>query len=384
MDSPTDTTFTNEIVDSPGEQTAKQAILYNEANLDDLLSDYNAHTHANIDTDDIATAAKTGSDTKVVTGTDGTADNLAKWNADGDLVDGPTPPTGTIIGTTDTQTLTNKTLTSPVINTGVSGTAIKDEDDMASDSATHLATQQSIKAYVDRFIPGIFSRPIFSNGSSAYTVDVDAAAMFCKDKYCYWDSKLTTAAVSSPVASTKYYLYLDYSAITDGTAITTSELIWSTTAPSWNGAYRAHMNGDDRCIFGILSNSTPNDLLTFYHDGGEFLSYNEAYEDRAKADLDDTYTDVALSIPAFSRRAQVIFQMDANSDTDVARLSWRTNGSSATDKQVGWLDNDYVAIVYTVCDVFTDSSQKIEVAYSSAGDHQLGVDTVGYYFPVGM
>jgi len=36
-----------------------------------------------------------------------------------------------------------------VLNTGVSGTAIKDEDDMTSDSATHLATQQSIKAYVD-------------------------------------------------------------------------------------------------------------------------------------------------------------------------------------------------------------------------------------------
>ena len=53
-----------------------------------------------------------------------------------------------------TKTLTNKTmttptLTSPVLNTGVSGTAVKDEDDMSSNSATHLATQQSIKAYVD-------------------------------------------------------------------------------------------------------------------------------------------------------------------------------------------------------------------------------------------
>lgn len=48
-----------------------------------------------------------------------------------------------------TKTLTNTTLTSPVINTGVSGTAILDEDNMASDSATKLATQQSIKAYVD-------------------------------------------------------------------------------------------------------------------------------------------------------------------------------------------------------------------------------------------
>lgn len=47
------------------------------------------------------------------------------------------------------QTLTNKTLTSPVLNTSVSGTAVLDEDNMASDSATKLATQQSIKAYVD-------------------------------------------------------------------------------------------------------------------------------------------------------------------------------------------------------------------------------------------
>jgi len=57
-------------------------------------------------------------------------------------------PSGDFVGTTDTQALSNKTLTSPVINTGVSGTAILDEDNMASDSATKLATQQSIKAFV--------------------------------------------------------------------------------------------------------------------------------------------------------------------------------------------------------------------------------------------
>ena len=35
------------------------------------------------------------------------------------------------------------------MNTGVSGTAVLDEDAMGSDSATQLATQQSIKAYAD-------------------------------------------------------------------------------------------------------------------------------------------------------------------------------------------------------------------------------------------
>ena len=41
------------------------------------------------------------------------------------------------------------TLTSPVLNDGVSGTAVLDEDLMVSDSDTKLATQQSIKRYVD-------------------------------------------------------------------------------------------------------------------------------------------------------------------------------------------------------------------------------------------
>ncbi len=64
---------------------------------------------------------------------------------------------GTVSTIDGTETLTNKTLTAPVItsgvfNTAISGTAFLDEDNMASDSATKLASQQSIKAYVDATI----------------------------------------------------------------------------------------------------------------------------------------------------------------------------------------------------------------------------------------
>ena len=55
----------------------------------------------------------------------------------------------TVATLTGSQTLTNKTLTSPVLNTAISGTAFLDEDNMASNSNTKVASQQSIKAYVD-------------------------------------------------------------------------------------------------------------------------------------------------------------------------------------------------------------------------------------------
>ena len=60
----------------------------------------------------------------------------------------------------DSLTLTNKTFTTPTItsgvfNTGLSGSAVADEDDMSSNSATKLVTQQSIKAYVDNTLAAL-------------------------------------------------------------------------------------------------------------------------------------------------------------------------------------------------------------------------------------
>ena len=73
------------------------------------------------------------------------------------------------------ESLTNKTLTSPVINTAISGTAFKDEDDMSSDSATAVASQQSIKAYVDQQV-GLSDLDI-SDGSSTIAIDLDSETL---------------------------------------------------------------------------------------------------------------------------------------------------------------------------------------------------------------
>jgi hypothetical protein len=83
----------------------------------------------------------------VLSMTDPTADRTYTFpNASGSVLLPDTTDTST------NKTFTTPTITSPVLNTGASGTAVKDEDNMASDSATVVATQQSIKAYVDNEI----------------------------------------------------------------------------------------------------------------------------------------------------------------------------------------------------------------------------------------
>ena len=84
-----------------------------------------------------------GSDTGIATGTAGTASDLAIWNGDGDLVDGPTPPSGTIVGTSDTQTLTNKRVDPRVVTTADDATAVINVDvtDVYELSAVANATE---------------------------------------------------------------------------------------------------------------------------------------------------------------------------------------------------------------------------------------------------
>ena len=75
-----------------------------------------------------------------------------------------------------TKTLTNKTLTSAVLNGTISGTSIKDEDDMSSDSASHLATQQSIKAYVDSQITAE-DLDFQADSGGALSIDLDSETL---------------------------------------------------------------------------------------------------------------------------------------------------------------------------------------------------------------
>lgn len=141
-----------DLVSTTGTQT-----LQNKTHTSPVLNDPEVNGafsgDAFLDEDDMLSdsATKVASQQSIKAYTDAVQTNLDTHTGASSGVHGVT---GDVVGTTDTQTLSGKTLTSPIINTSVSGTAILDEDDLVSDSDTQLATQQSIKAYVDNSVGG--------------------------------------------------------------------------------------------------------------------------------------------------------------------------------------------------------------------------------------
>ena len=98
--------------------------------------------------------------------------------------------------TSTDKTFTTPTITSPVFNTGVSGTAVLDEDDMSSNSATKAATQQSIKAYIDNQIDTDMDVPITTDsGSIQITLDSETLTIA-------GGTNITTAATGNTVTAT--------------------------------------------------------------------------------------------------------------------------------------------------------------------------------------
>ena len=110
-----------------------------DADLDTLATAFSTASASGAASLAFAEDTDNGSNAVTLTGAASTADVTVTLPA----------ATDTLVGKATTDVLTNKTLTSAVLNTAVSGSAVLDEDDLTTDSDTQIATQQSIKAYVD-------------------------------------------------------------------------------------------------------------------------------------------------------------------------------------------------------------------------------------------
>ena len=160
-----------------------------------------------------------------------------------------------------TQTLTNKTLTSPKINEDVALTAtatelnlldgitaIADEDDMSSNSATALATQQSIKAYVDSQVT---AQDLDFQGDSGGALNIDL------------DSETLTIAggtgIDTSGSGNTLTVAIDSSVVTKtGTETLTNKTLTSPTLTTPRFADDGHIadaSGNEQIIFQQTANA---------------------------------------------------------------------------------------------------------------------------------
>jgi len=176
------------------------------------------------------------------------------------------------------QTLTNKTLTSVVLNTGVSGTAVLDEDNLASDSATQLATQQSIKAYVDSQVTAS-DLDFQGDSGGALSIDLDSETFTVAG-----GTAISTSGSSNTVTVTL-----------DNTAVTAGDYGSSTAIPTFTvdaqGRLTAAGTASISSNMGIAGDSGTDSITvgtdTFTIAGGNGLT-STATTDTITLDIDST------------------------------------------------------------------------------------------------
>lgn len=259
------------------------------------------------------------------------------------------------------------------------------------DDATALAARTTLgtigldlfTGYVDR------AKVIYKDADEIYVDPFRYHHSGTTDQMCYSDARLTFrigpvgSNGDSSVAGVSqfHYLYLDDSAIVTASTnvITATELLNSTTAPTYSVTKHGWYNGSDRCIFAFYVDSGGN-IEEFFHDG-DFVSYADGYSDLSPT-ANSLFTDLTLTIPAVSTRASIsVYHVFGNSTNVFAYV--RTNGQSGSSgHRAGRLtsntnEND------TYLDIITDSSQVIEYK-SGGGTNTVGIDTQGWYLPIGM
>jgi len=414
-------TRTYNIIDSPRQQTVKQAILWLETDFVDLITYVNRYPN-------------------------GTATDLVHVKSGGTSLDHIS--TSCVLVGRDTDAPTQY--------------RIYDTDAMTESSATALATQQSIKAYADsKVISGATSRSKFKvllrvpydggtgafvageraevntgggigyvfavsgsttqgtlfiekddagqwlnnqaiTGSTAGAADVNGTVL--QDTIVIypgaWHHSGTTNQLvystdkiyltfSSLAASDWYYVYINDAAVVAGgdIIITKADLSPDTTEPEWVdsklGLYHPTQTGD-RCILAVRTDAGSQLIDHYFPGGSEYIAYSAASVDVNNVDIDAQWSEQTLTMPSFATRAKVIVYAStygAGIQTLYARP--HEDKSWAGDEIFHVLGTDTDGLRFQV-DLNTDDSQKIDLKTNVSDSDKFTLQTRGYYLPQGM
>lgn len=278
------------------------------------------------------------------------------------------------------QALTNKTLTSPVINTGVSGTAIDLDTALTANSDTKLPSQKAVKAYIDGLIA--------ASNAVVYKGVIDCSA---NPNYpaadAGWLYRISVAGKIGGASGTNVEVGDTILCLTDGTASGTQAGVGA----NWN-VIQANIDG---AVVGPAS-ATSGNIASYsgttgkiIQDGGiatsaiATLSGSQALTSKT---LDNTNT-ITLKDTLFTLQddgdttKQMVFQLSGIS-TATTRTLTVPNASGTLPllslAQTWTADQTHSAhIIVTGNRIAIDSGQAIRLNGNSDGNWQYGRATAG-------
>jgi hypothetical protein len=317
------------------------------------------------------------------------------------------------LSATGTGTITGA-LTAASLQLGGAGatvTGVLDEDNMATDTATQLATQQSIKAYVDTSVSGVtvsydvvagLLMPTTFGWASTSSITLSTARYHhngTTEQIVKWDSALTytfgsggsNADSTNLDASEWHYLYIDDSALS-GSTITAARLINVTTAPTWNeselgwyGSATGNLEANDKCIGAFYSNAS-SQLDKFYQCDNK-ITWD--VETEIVGSVTSSFADKTARAPAFAIDQRIECVAYCSKAGNSGNWYWRHNDQTdSTGHIIGYCFNFGSGdgkFVYTVnnFEPVIDSTQVFEVK-AGGSDSTSFINQVAYYLPRGM
>jgi hypothetical protein len=175
------------------------------------------------------------------------------------------------------QTLTNKTLTSPVLNGTLSGTAFLDEDAMGSDSAFAAASQQSIRAYVDAAASSVDAAGAAASAAAALVSENAAAAdlVLTNADVVLTNADVVSSAASAAQASAAAYGWTSVTPITAATTnleTTDARKYYLLDATSNTIAINLPAIGTDEGIMYGFEVVNVDNAITLVRDGTDYIN----------------------------------------------------------------------------------------------------------------
>jgi hypothetical protein len=287
---------------------------------------------------------------------------------------------------------------------------ILDEDDLSSNDATAIATQQSIKAYYDNktanmdFLAGYIVRPVFTY-SDTDTITIGSFRMHhngTTEQLVKNESAITfdfgsagSNAGSDDLAgngSKWFYLYVDDTwVVANGSTINAAGAFLATIdAPAWDadqcgyyGTAAGNALAADRCIGAFYVNSS-EEVEIFYHVG-DLIKWDDDVV--VKTGTSITWTAVTARAPVFAGYQRIALTLMGQL-ADGGWYYWRVGGSSGTGHVAGQGENygssdDKFTITVNEMVVIIDSAQEFDVYCTNTSASSYWQQN-GYFLPEGM